>query len=144
MELDDKTKAYEAALKRIANRMDSKDHEADWSIASRALAAFEPEPEMVYTMPEWDVFWKTNDGQFTPDGTKYVTIPYSGEKRFAYHEIHYTALRELTRVPKAKMGREFWVWDQYAHDNPKDADLWQRGYDRAERAIIHVREVIEQ
>jgi len=115
-------------------------HVEAWGTFQKALAAFKPEPEFEYVLDEK------------------APLAFHG---FAQSCAHYWAnfstqtpsesamqglwnnLRELTRVPKKPKGREFYVWDQTAHPDPKSADLWGRGYDKTDRKILRVREVMD-
>ncbi len=105
----------------------------------KALAAFEPEPEMVYTMPEWDSLRLSFPN----------CICIKGDIDTFLYEDTYNALRELTRVPKAKMGREWWikVFDTFGAGSPiggiwNDKQIAEANCAGSGITPIHVREVL--
>ena len=141
---DDRTKKLLDLVKEAIPYFPASDDGDYFKVKLRdALADFEPDPEMVYTMPEFETLRAKNGG--CDSKGKYIFVD-QGDTLDAIYERAYNSLRESTRVPKPKLGREMWIWNGMAFDTQEAAAsaynfdvIRPKGH---KPLFIHVREVL--
>ncbi len=105
--------------------------------ADKALAAFAPEPEMVYgPMPEWEAIYASTGYWDKQENCAYIRFP-NGE---CISEKSYNALRELTSIHTQPQGRDFWLTRGGYFLSEQDA----YNHHMAGPPPIHVREVLDE